>query len=316
MKKNCDYPFKVLQERAADSDAFSGATHDSAAAIIRQIIAETEQNPTIGLEGSLGSGKSTVINLLQKKIERDSQKSKEIAFFTFDAWAHAGDSLRRAFLIELTTALIDHTGDPEKRLSKKINEMLKRERTVNRNVNRSTTNLATLIAFAAIFVPVGAGILSGVDYSSLIAPWPVNSGVIYWPLVFGLSIALVPLISVIVYWTFFSKSEPSEGVAGRTKKWNLLREANQETVQETLSFAAEPTSVEFELDFKNVIEIAFEKTNTPSKLVVVLDNLDRIESNDLKNVWSTLQTFFSEPDFSTWQSNLGVAGPSSVSCTF
>jgi hypothetical protein len=74
-------------------------------------------------------------------------------------------------------------------------------------------------------------------------------------------------------------------------KWSLIREIDTERTDESLAFNLEPTSIEFESCFKNILNIAHEGGKI-SKVVIVLDNLDRIEQADLKNVWATLQTFF------------------------
>lgn len=55
---------------------------------------------TIGLFGEWGSGKSSIINTVQKSIEERKTKEK-IKFITYDAWKYANDSFRRMFLLQL-----------------------------------------------------------------------------------------------------------------------------------------------------------------------------------------------------------------------
>ncbi|APT76058.1 hypothetical protein LN42_06440 [Marinitoga sp. 1137] len=67
--------------------------------ILSEII-ETADTPfTIGLFGSWGVGKSSIIKTLQEKFEKD--KNSEISIFIYDAWKYSNDSFRRTFLLEL-----------------------------------------------------------------------------------------------------------------------------------------------------------------------------------------------------------------------
>ena len=55
---------------------------------------------SIALVGDWGSGKSTVVELLKKQLS-----NTQTHLFIYDAWAHQGDSLRRAFLDDLIVSL-------------------------------------------------------------------------------------------------------------------------------------------------------------------------------------------------------------------
>lgn len=52
---------------------------------------------TIGVFGSWGSGKSSIIKTVQNELDSDP-KRKKIKFITYDAWKYANDSFRRMFL--------------------------------------------------------------------------------------------------------------------------------------------------------------------------------------------------------------------------
>lgn len=62
-----------------------------------------EQAYTIGLYGSWGSGKSTIIRTAKQKLESDNQK--RIKMVVYEAWKYSGDSFRRMFLLHLHNEL-------------------------------------------------------------------------------------------------------------------------------------------------------------------------------------------------------------------
>lgn len=83
----------LLPDSPAQTDAFG--SHERLASAIAELISSDTGGKSIALTGSWGSGKSTVITLLKSKLEAYAR------VFVFDAWAHEGDPLRRAFLERL-----------------------------------------------------------------------------------------------------------------------------------------------------------------------------------------------------------------------
>ena len=57
---------------------------------------------TIGLFGSWGSGKSSIIKTAKDKIEKEN---KRVKFITYDAWKYVNDSFRRMFLLKVQQEL-------------------------------------------------------------------------------------------------------------------------------------------------------------------------------------------------------------------
>jgi len=81
---------------AADREQDVRFGHLGIADNLREIILQCPLSFTIGLFGRWGSGKTTIINILKKKLQ-----DNKIAVVKFDVWKHEKDSLRRAFLEEL-----------------------------------------------------------------------------------------------------------------------------------------------------------------------------------------------------------------------
>ncbi len=142
---------RLQTESPADQDMFRGSSHEKVAENVAQIIRTPDVN-IIGLEGELGSGKSTIINLLKN----DKENKNELSFFYFDAWAHEGDPLRRIFL----ESLINSFKENEKNLSI-INELEEKRKIISREkktkhtkVTRSTTLLGLLMTVATLFFTI------------------------------------------------------------------------------------------------------------------------------------------------------------------
>lgn len=67
--------------------------------ILEKIIKDSDTPHTIGLLGSWGSGKSSIIKTLQEKLNNDN--SGKIKVFIYDAWKYTKDDFRRTFILEL-----------------------------------------------------------------------------------------------------------------------------------------------------------------------------------------------------------------------
>lgn len=84
----------ILQkESPSDNDLFKGKSHEKVADRMADIIEKSDDN-IIGLEGELGSGKSTIIHLLKAKLGSD------YTFIDFDAERYHHGNTKKA-LIEI-----------------------------------------------------------------------------------------------------------------------------------------------------------------------------------------------------------------------
>lgn len=92
------YPTRTIDDAPASADVFG--SHAPIAAAIRELITTEPGGRTIGLEGGWGSGKSTVVRLLNDQLD-----GSDTQVVVFDAWAHEGDPLRRSFLETLIKSI-------------------------------------------------------------------------------------------------------------------------------------------------------------------------------------------------------------------
>jgi len=98
-----DAQVTLLDDLPVDEDAFGG--HRRIAMALIDLIRRENGGKAIALEGSWGSGKSSVIRMLEKEISAsdDVRGDDDTNVLVFDAWSHEGDPLRRVFLEELTS---------------------------------------------------------------------------------------------------------------------------------------------------------------------------------------------------------------------
>lgn len=273
------FDFNVMDDSASDSDLLKDGTHQKIANRLFDLITKSDtKGLTIGLEGSWGSGKSTVVNLLRKKLE----ETKETFVFYMDSWVHEGDYLRRAFL-ERFTQRLQEAGVDEATLEDIKNEISNKVVVKHHDTAPKTQPIGTALALMTIFLlPIG---LSFIDQScddvNIDVSLPFFSLQSYnWLFVIGLLFVLAPLVVAFVAW-FRNKKKGLTSVFWTT-------ETTETTTTETTE-EPEKTSIEFENFFKRLLKIADEKGLT--NVVCVIDNLDRINPDDALKIWSTLQVF-------------------------
>lgn len=277
MIENREYRFNLLNEMAASEDLFEDKTHQKIADTLFEVIQNgSAEGITIGLEGGWGSGKSTVVSILKNKLET----AKDITiYFYFDAWAHEGDPLRRVFL----EALIDQVGHDDDHLQDIKSRISNRKKISKMKSKQTVTALGRWLALAALFVPLGVSMISGTA-SKIGFRW---EGQINWVFLFGLICALAPFYVLICNGFKLLKNNKK---LNDPDNWMFLQGESKSTVTQEVSEDEERSSIEFERYFGEILKVIFDKDKN-KKLLIVVDNLDRVDAADSLKIWSTLQTF-------------------------
>jgi len=288
MNKKELYTFHLLREEAVDADLFEHKTHEHVAETLLGLIKNQKGGVTVGLEGSWGSGKSTVISIFKKLAGLDGNNTFVVQF---DTWAHEGDPLRRIFLEHLLDELSREALLPnEKTKSGKDgfvtslkNKISNRQRRVEVETSRSPSPLGFWFSVAMLFIPMGlltsriVSIIKGNDLSKMQVVLLVLSFICYF-MPFG----------VLIFNVFWLKKK---GLSIKNlKNWKFMDSTSSESIIKEVSEEEERSSIEFERYFSNITTALFKK-NPKLKLILILDNLDRIDPKDSLRIWSTLQTF-------------------------
>ncbi len=288
-----NYEFNLLNESVSSEDLFDDKTHEKIAQSLSDLILTKDKGITIGLEGSWGSGKSSIISMIFNKIK---EANAPICTFQFDAWAHEGDKLRKIFLVSFINALVSQIDQKNHINSKKrmcvIEKLNEKKKIINNQIitktihrKRSITKKGIVFSVFALFVPFGAAALSNINLTQ------ISSN----PVIFALGLTAVfapfPVILINIIRVCLKKTKLKDIFAA--KNWMFLQNDDSEVEEKEFSEMDERTSIEFENYFFEILDCVFDCTAI-KKIVLVIDNLDRIEKSNALSMWSTLQIFLQE----------------------
>jgi hypothetical protein len=117
-----DDPLAIGTDLESESDIFD---HEAFAEAVLKLLKQNSPPLTIGIFGPWGIGKSTIINILFRKLRRNESKSFTPIYF--NAWKYSGDSFRRQFLIEVAGQVYGKDSDEVSRLEQlNYGDVLKR----------------------------------------------------------------------------------------------------------------------------------------------------------------------------------------------
>lgn len=282
---------ELLPDMPVDEDAFGG--HKRVAAAIAELVENEDGGKAIALEGGWGSGKSSIVRMLETRFAKvkaqghqDGDRSKDTRILVFDAWSHEGDPLRRVFLEELTDLCRrefvqgrkDHW---EKRKKKEI---------TGREVERNQTTTPVLkskwpvlvVAFASLY-PVAIVAMGALLRQNNPEAWILNL------IVACVVISLGPFLALFLLFSYLCVIRSEDGLKTAGNLISLWSKKIDETVNTTAHESIGPTSIEFQKYFSDLVREYLAKPKR--RLVIVLDNLDRVPESAAHMLWATLRLF-------------------------
>ena len=315
---------KFILDTAADKDSFQ--SHGRIAAAIARVIQTNKGVKLIGLLGSWGSGKSTVVKLLCNELA--SEGDTEDLVFTYDAWLQQNDPPRRAFLEGLLHFLSEKVKANKQDWKNKLDKL-------NRRLEENTTTTVprltwpgTLMVLSLLLIPIGTRFTS-VDWykaafgngtpilSSATAwkyfDWPsvllngpdVQSLVPHARAIFfgGVGMCLFPLLLGAIFYgcwrptwnvftsKFWTRDNWLKHKAPHANESILALYMNRETKTDYTRILRdpEPSAIEFQDTFREIVE---KTIASDRRLIIVIDNLDRLPAEDALGMWATIRSFF------------------------
>ncbi len=265
-------PTRLLPDDPAAADTLGGA-HDRIANAISDLISGEDGGKAIGLEGGWGAGKSTIVRLVTSKLMEEPAGSTRVA--VFDAWAHQGDPLRRTFLEQLIQCMQDAGWVDRDEWDEQAASLARRRREETHRVIPQLTGFGITFALALFVLPALSAALASVAWYFALVPILVVSFLVALPLVWN----RLP----------WARSNP-QAADNRFRAFPALLTGQATTESRTLvTETPDPTSVEFENLFRDLCSDGLH--DPERRLVIVIDNLDRVSPGDALAIWSTLQTF-------------------------
>lgn len=303
--------FKPIGDSAEETDKNPHGTHKTIAKALFEQISQCKKAISIALEGSWGTGKSTIVKLLKGMFQ--DKKNDKTLFFTFDTWATEIGDLRKQFIVSFIEEIKSdlkrtHPNDSKTELvnleyfRKRILGHIKVTRVVKEN---EISNFAKILAVLIITATTGPAFISATSSNLVWFTSGNASGDVHWFAVIGFLVAFLPLIYI--FCAFLIKK------LGVNVKISFHENVPVDEQEIEVSGEYEFSSIEFEDLFNRLLRryLLGEYTQEPSlstksnnlelwlslptktydRAVVVVDNIDRLESNHAQKTWSTLQTF-------------------------
>ncbi|TAH40040.1 MAG: hypothetical protein EYC69_12070 [Bacteroidetes bacterium] len=259
--------------------------HKSFSPALKDMILSDTCPHTIGLFSKWGTGKSSIVD--QLKIDLEAEKDNHL--FLFDAWKYQDDSLRRTFLIKLVRFL----RDKEYKLPENILDSVYANRQTSRSVqspiqsehkrNNPKSVKDWWKKYKLIILLLLVPFVLGVVFYSLNELFPEN-------------IILFSINSVLTYVNGIAWLGLLAALFLKPIAEKMIKHATEKMFESSRTFSEVKTEIVLEerLNSPEQFESVFAKLVSEikiGKLVIVFDNIDRVQGETAIKILSTIKTF-------------------------
>lgn len=228
-----------------------GLGFEALAQHLKGLVTQSRGGISIGLLGRWGSGKSSVIDMLTSQL--NDQRSNNYAVFKYDAWIHENDHLRRAFLEALIDFLSSKTWIDSEYWKDEF-EVLAGRKVKQKIEERNLLTEATILTGLVIFL---------IEIFHKFKLHPIWDSLSEWTYPIALLLLCMAL--------------------------GLLKTQDRKVIERVTTSTGDITSLEFEKFYKKLLSKTLSKKER--RLVVCIDNLDRLDPDHFQQLWSTMRVF-------------------------
>ncbi|RQM78030.1 hypothetical protein EHZ47_02460 [Aeromonas jandaei] len=265
-------------EVPSDTDLFSGNGHISSARAIKQALEQQDNLNIIGLEGDLGAGKSSIIKMLESLLD------KKYKFIYFDISTYYHSSFKSEFIKFFSSALKDSFKEKinHKSIDEYANKALGRtfsyEKETKSNISWWVFSFAISIVFSVRYFNDSIKIL--LDTLEMIF-----GSEKYAPTVRDTITCALGLSPFLIAFGNYIRAKKNKNL--KFSLGDLLKKNSTDTITETLLINKEVGSYELKQTFCDMLgEVPKE-----SVVILVLDNIDRVEKDSLGEIWGDIDIF-------------------------
>ncbi|MCS4268271.1 KAP family NTPase [Serratia sp. BIGb0163] len=258
--------FILHTETPSLEDKIDGNSHKNIAIKIADALNNDNLN-IIGINGPLGSGKSTVIKILEQELADDN-----FNFINFDAEIYQQGSTKKALITKIYDGILPKIPHSLKRVLEEHKDSALGNSVTYKKIQDSEISLWAVLFIASIFI-----------CSQSIRPLQLEWGrkPEDFSLILGIALITFLISPLIVLVAFILRSIWDKSL----KIGNLIKRNSVDTITEKMLVSKEVGSIELH----NAIS-GFKECIPPGlKFLLVIDNLDRISPEKVKEIWSDIE---------------------------
>lgn len=282
----------IIQDKPSSEDLFHGGGHERTAhSLSRAIVKFDEGDSAIGLDGSWGSGKSSVVEMAARKLsEKNGKRKKSYHFFTFDIWKSQGSGFRRSYLEHFITWA-------KKTFPKKHPELTAIESQIQGKTREIQTNNQPILDWYGIIVLVFLPFLpiyyfwAKKVFDDLSKGGNSRDFLISLPFLMLLIFVVGTLLLALYNFKFGKDKKRINNFKAAISQLLLIssrQHQNHKVVQKVREI--DPNDYEFHATLREILGVV---QSDKDRVVVVLDNIDRLPRKEIKEYWALVRSIFS-----------------------
>ncbi|HDR2349239.1 TPA: hypothetical protein QCH58_000583 [Enterobacter asburiae] len=265
---------RLQTESPADQDMFRGSSHEKVAENMAQVIRTPDVN-IIGLEGELGSGKSTILQFLQKKLKG------EFTFINFDAERYHHGSTKKALIDVIHHGVSLQCPASREKLDKFKNQALGNIVEYDKKVSSRLSWLTVVfILLSLLSVQMLRYVLTDLNQY-----FSNNKPLIWWLF----SVEVLAFLSPAIMVAGLACLQKMEWYRkkGYSSIGDLFKRNSTDRIEETWLVNKEVGAIELSAALRGFT--SKEVISRGDRFILIIDNLDRISADKVKELWSDME---------------------------